>query len=218
MAWRCPVRWCRWCSWAHAYYQKALAMVTETQAQRARGRRSKTWRMRTGSWRGCANTQPVLRRLAEEAERTKAAFVAKFSPRVPHAVEHDHRPGQGNASRTHDLSAIPSPPHSSKISGSFTATAITWPAWSTMCWLSASRSPGAGVTASRSTSRRSSTGRWTSSGRCQREEAGAERRLPHHLSPISCDRTRIRQVILNLLSNAARFTDKGGISVTPAKR
>ena len=37
--------------------------------------------------------------------------------------------------------------------------------------------------------------------------------LPHHLSPIAADRTRIRQVILNLLSNAARFTDKGAISV-----
>ena len=33
--------------------------------------------------------------------------------------------------------------------------------------------------------------------------------LPRHLDPISADRTRIRQVILNLLSNAARFTDDG---------
>ena len=37
--------------------------------------------------------------------------------------------------------------------------------------------------------------------------------LPPHLEPIFCDRTRIRQVILNLLSNAARFTDQGGIKV-----
>lgn len=37
--------------------------------------------------------------------------------------------------------------------------------------------------------------------------------LPQHLAPVSCDRTRIRQVILNLLSNAARFTDQGGITV-----
>jgi signal transduction histidine kinase/CheY-like chemotaxis protein len=37
--------------------------------------------------------------------------------------------------------------------------------------------------------------------------------LPAELHPISADRTRIRQVILNLLSNAARFTDHGGITV-----
>ncbi|RLT39025.1 MAG: hypothetical protein DWI57_10955, partial [Chloroflexi bacterium] len=33
------------------------------------------------------------------------------------------------------------------------------------------------------------------------------------LPPVYCDRTRIRQVILNLVSNAARFTDAGGITV-----
>lgn len=37
--------------------------------------------------------------------------------------------------------------------------------------------------------------------------------IPTGLPEISCDRTRIRQVFLNLLSNAARFTDTGGISV-----
>jgi len=33
------------------------------------------------------------------------------------------------------------------------------------------------------------------------------------LPPLFCDRTRIRQVILNLLSNAGRFTDRGGARV-----
>jgi signal transduction histidine kinase/CheY-like chemotaxis protein len=37
--------------------------------------------------------------------------------------------------------------------------------------------------------------------------------VPHKLPEIYCDRTRIRQVILNLVSNAARFTEEGGISV-----
>lgn len=36
------------------------------------------------------------------------------------------------------------------------------------------------------------------------------------LPTVYCDRTRIRQVILNLLSNAARYTEKGGISVALA--
>lgn len=38
--------------------------------------------------------------------------------------------------------------------------------------------------------------------------------IPNGLPRVYCDRTRIRQVILNLLSNAARFTDEGSITVT----
>ncbi len=37
--------------------------------------------------------------------------------------------------------------------------------------------------------------------------------LPATLPEVYCDRTRIRQVILNLLSNAARLTENGGIAV-----
>ena len=37
--------------------------------------------------------------------------------------------------------------------------------------------------------------------------------IPEDLPPIYCDRTRIRQVILNLISNAARFTEQGSIAV-----
>lgn len=37
--------------------------------------------------------------------------------------------------------------------------------------------------------------------------------VPDDLPPAYCDRTRIRQVVLNLLSNAGRFTDKGGATV-----
>jgi len=33
------------------------------------------------------------------------------------------------------------------------------------------------------------------------------------LPPVFCDRTRVRQVILNLLSNAGRFTEQGGVRI-----
>jgi CheY-like chemotaxis protein len=36
---------------------------------------------------------------------------------------------------------------------------------------------------------------------------------PPDLPPIFCDRTRIREVLLNLLSNAGRFTETGGVTV-----
>jgi signal transduction histidine kinase/CheY-like chemotaxis protein len=38
-------------------------------------------------------------------------------------------------------------------------------------------------------------------------------RVADDLPTVYCDRTRIRQVVLNLVSNAARFTDRGGIDI-----
>jgi signal transduction histidine kinase/CheY-like chemotaxis protein len=40
--------------------------------------------------------------------------------------------------------------------------------------------------------------------------------VPADLPTVYCDRTRIRQVILNLVSNAARYTETGGIEVKAA--
>ena len=47
----------------------------------------------------------------------------------------------------------------------------------------------------------------------QKKQLAFSSEIPSHLPPVFCDRVRIRQVLLNLLSNAARFTDKGGIRV-----
>ncbi|GAB4540171.1 MAG: hypothetical protein Kow0063_29710 [Anaerolineae bacterium] len=41
-----------------------------------------------------------------------------------------------------------------------------------------------------------------------------ETRIPEDLPPLYCDRTRIREVLLNLLSNAGRFTERGGVCVS----
>jgi signal transduction histidine kinase/CheY-like chemotaxis protein len=38
--------------------------------------------------------------------------------------------------------------------------------------------------------------------------------LPEEPLPLHCDRTRIREVLLNLLSNAGRFTDQGGVTLS----
>jgi signal transduction histidine kinase/AmiR/NasT family two-component response regulator len=40
-----------------------------------------------------------------------------------------------------------------------------------------------------------------------------EVQLTAGLPPVFCDRTRIREVVLNLLSNAGRFTEQGGVTV-----
>ncbi|HEY3079835.1 MAG TPA: hybrid sensor histidine kinase/response regulator [Chloroflexota bacterium] len=51
------------------------------------------------------------------------------------------------------------------------------------------------------------------------EEKGLEitRELPTDLPPVYVDRTRMRQVLINLLNNASRFTDQGGVRIAAAQ-
>jgi signal transduction histidine kinase/CheY-like chemotaxis protein len=42
--------------------------------------------------------------------------------------------------------------------------------------------------------------------------------IPAEVSPLFCDGTRIRQVVINLLSNAGRFTDRGGVRISVEPR
>lgn len=48
---------------------------------------------------------------------------------------------------------------------------------------------------------------------CERKGLTLTVRVPEDMPRIHCDRTRIQQVILNLISNAARFTQQGSVSI-----
>ena len=52
----------------------------------------------------------------------------------------------------------------------------------------------------------------------EKKGLGLQVTVPDDLPKIYCDRTRIRQVILNLVSNAARFTEEGGITIHVAEQ
>ena len=52
----------------------------------------------------------------------------------------------------------------------------------------------------------------------QKKQLSLEVIIPPDVPRVYCDRTRMRQVILNLVSNAARFTDSGGISIQMVQR
>ena len=52
----------------------------------------------------------------------------------------------------------------------------------------------------------------------EKKELGLQLAVPDDLPAVYCDRTRIRQVILNLVSNAARFTEEGGIAIHVARQ
>lgn len=47
----------------------------------------------------------------------------------------------------------------------------------------------------------------------EKKQLSLQVNIPPNLPQVYCDKTRIRQVILNLVSNAARFTETGGITV-----
>ena len=202
-------------AWSHSYYLQAVRIMQENRTgqgalQQALEELAHANRQMTLLY----ERQTVLQRMAEEAERTKSAFVAKVShefrtplnmiiglasvmienPRMygralPAALLEDLRIIYRNcdhlASLVNDVLAL-----SQLQSGS----------------VALHREPldlAATINEALDVVR----------PLISQKKLALNVELPHHLSPIAADRTRIRQVILNLLSNAARFTDKGAISV-----
>jgi len=52
----------------------------------------------------------------------------------------------------------------------------------------------------------------------EKKHLGLEMMIPEEMPTVYCDRTRIRQVIINLVSNAAHFTKEGGVKIQVAER
>jgi signal transduction histidine kinase/CheY-like chemotaxis protein len=58
----------------------------------------------------------------------------------------------------------------------------------------------------------------TTRGLFERRNLTVTLRLTPELPTLAFDRTRIRQVFINLLANAARYTDQGGVTVTTGRK
>lgn len=56
----------------------------------------------------------------------------------------------------------------------------------------------------------------TASGLVKDKPITLVQKVPHDLPPITADATRVRQVLLNLISNAAKFTEQGEITIEAA--
>ena len=207
-------------AWSHNYYLQAVRIMQENRAahgalQQALEELAHANRQMTLLY----ERQTVLQRMAEEAERTKSAFVAKVShefrtplnmiiglasvmienPRMygralPAALLEDLRIIYRNcdhlASLVNDVLAL-----SQLQSGSVVLHRETLDLAATINEALEVVRP-----------------------LISQKKLALNVELPNDLSPIAADRTRIRQVILNLLSNAARFTDRGAISVRAAEQ
>ncbi len=207
-------------AWSHSYYLQAVRIMQENRAaqgalQQALEELAHANRQMTLLY----ERQTVLQRMAEEAERTKSAFVAKVSHefRTPLnmiiglasvMIENPRMYGRAlPASLLEDLRIIyRNCDHLASLVNDVLALSQLQ-AGSVVLH----REPldlAATITEALEVVR----------PLISQKKLELNVELPRHLTPITADRTRIRQVILNLLSNAARFTDQGAITVRAAEQ
>jgi len=202
--------------WSWSYYQRALHLLDEARSRQAQLKQALADLTYANRQLALANEKlAAARMLAEQAQRTKAAFVANVShefrtplnmiiglidlvteapevygPRLPAALHQDLEIVRRNCE--HLASMINDVLDLSQIEAGRLALHKEWVDWHEVI------------------------DRALVIVRPLLAKKGIALHLsiPDDLPRIYCDRTRIRQVILNLLSNAARFTDEGSITVT----
>lgn len=202
-------------SWSWSYYRRALFLLEEARGRQAELKQALADLTYANRQLALANEKlAAARLLAEQAQRTKAAFVANVShefrtplnmiiglidlvteapevygPRLPAALHKDldivRRNCEHLASMINDVLDL------SQIEAGRLALHKEWVDW------------------------REVIERALAIVRPLLNMKGIALSfdIPDDLPQLYCDRTRIRQVILNLLSNAARFTEKGSIMV-----
>jgi len=202
--------------WSWSYYERALAILTEARGRKAELNQALADLTYANRQLALANEKlAAARLLAEQAQRTKAAFVANVShefrtplnmiiglidlvteapevygPRLPEALHQDLEIVRRNCE--HLASMINDVLDLSQIEAGRLGLRKEWVDW------------------------REVIDRALSIVRPLLIKKGIALHLAiaDDLPQVYCDRTRIRQVILNLLSNAARFTDEGSIAVS----
>jgi signal transduction histidine kinase/CheY-like chemotaxis protein len=202
--------------WSWDYYHRALVLLEEARGRQAELKRALADLTYANRQLALANEKlAAARLLAEQAQRTKAAFVANVShefrtplnmiiglidlvteapevygPRLPAALHKDLEIVRRNCE--HLASMINDVLDLSQVEAGRLALHKEWVDW------------------------REVIERALSIVRPLLAKKGIALYLsiPEDLPQLYCDRTRLRQVILNLLSNAARFTDEGSITVS----
>jgi signal transduction histidine kinase/CheY-like chemotaxis protein len=206
--------------WLDQYFERARASLEEARSRKAELEQALESLAHANRQLALANERTgSLRRIAEEARRTKAAFVAN--------VSHEFRTPLNMIIGLVDLMAstpeIYAVSLSPKMREDLDVVHRNCEHLSQMIddVLDLTRAEAGQVALHKE---------WVDIGQIIEDSVSVVRPLldkkhltlqvetPDDLPGVYCDRTRVQQVILNLVSNAARYTDEGGVSVAAIRQ